>query len=143
MPVPIAPPLMETKTLTKVLAENITIPANGEFRAKPNLDVKMYDRLHIHIGRDAKAVNGLSVKVLFGTPHPGLHCGAILADSTVWFEETVSDRSFTWTAPPNYPSTGIVLSVPVVAPLLYDIILKNTGPQPLDTVYLTLMGQEI
>lgn len=135
--------VMETATLTKVLLSNATIPAGGEQRILPNLDVKKYDRLHIHIGRDAKGVAGLSVRVLFSTPLPGLHCGAILADSTVWFEETVSEREFTWTAPLNYGSTGFVVSVPVVAPVLYDVILRNTGAQPLDTVNVTLMAQEI
>jgi hypothetical protein len=135
---------METATLTKVLLQNATIPAGGEHRVLPNLDVRKYDRLHIHIGRDAKAVDGLSVTVLFSTPLPaGLHCGAILAASTVWFEETVSEREFIWTAPLNYGRTGFILSVPVVAPVLYDVILRNTGPQALDTIYVTVMAQEI
>ena len=135
--------VMETATLTKVLLSNATIPAGGEHRILPNLDVKKYDRLHIHIGRDAKGVAGLSVRVLFSTPLPGLHCGAILADSTIWFEENVSEREFIWTAPLNYGSTGFVVSVPVVAPVLYDVILRNTSAQPLDTVNVTLMAQEI
>ncbi len=135
--------VMETATLTKVLLSNATIPAGGENRILPGLDVKKYDRIHIHIGRDAKAVDGLSVRVLFSTPLPGLHCGAILADSTVWFEETVSERQFTWTAPTNYGHTGFVVSVPVVAPVLYDVILRNTSSQALDNIYVTLMAQEI
>ena len=135
---------METKTLTKVLLQNATIPAGNEQRILPNLDVKLYDRLHIHVGRDAKSVAGLSVRVLFSTPLPGvLHCGAILADSTVWFEEDVSEREFTWTAPLTYNRTGFVISVPVVAPLLYDVILRNTGTQAMDSVYVTVMAQEI
>jgi hypothetical protein len=139
--IPIVP---ETPTLTKVLLTDATIPAGGEKRLFPNLDVKNYDRLHIHVGRDAKAVDGLSVRVLFSTPLPGgLHCGAILADSTVWFEETVTERQFIWTAPLNYGHTGFVVSVPVVAPLLFDVILRNTSSQPLDDIYVTLMAQEI
>ena len=133
----------ETPTLTKVLLQNATIAAHGEQRLTPNLDVKKYDRLHIHIGRDATAVAGLGVKVLFGTPLPGLHCGALLGDSTVWFEETVSEREFVWTAPANYNRTGFVVSVPVVAPVLYDVILTNTTAQALDTVSVTLLAQEI
>jgi hypothetical protein len=35
------------------------------------------------------------------------------------------------------------MSVPVVAPQLYDVILTNTGTQPLTTIYVTLMAQEI
>ena len=134
---------LETRTLTKVLLQNATIPPGGEVRALPNLDVKAYDRLHIHIGRDAKSVAGVSVRVLFATALPGLHCGAILADCTVWFEVTVSDREFSWTAPLSYGETGFVMSVPVVAPLLYDVILRNTGAQALDAMYVTVMAQEI
>lgn len=134
---------METPTFTTVLLQNATLAAGTEKRILPNIDVKKYDRLHIHVGRDAKGVAGLSVRVLFGTPMAGLHCGALLADSTVWFEETVSEREFTWTAPLNYSNTGFVISVPVVAPLLYDVILKNTSSQPMDTVSVTLMAQEI
>jgi hypothetical protein len=138
------PLTMETPTLTEVLLKDATIPAGGERRLLPNLDVKKFDRLHIHVGRDAKGVAGLSVRILFSTPLPGgLHCGAILADSTVWFEETVSEREFLWTAPLNYGHTGFVVSVPVVAPVLYDVILRNTSSQPLDDIYVTLMAQEI
>jgi hypothetical protein len=32
--------------------------------------------------------------------------------------------------------------VPAVAPQLYDVILRNTGSQPLDALYVTLMAQE-
>ena len=133
----------ETKALTKVLLQDATIPAGGEKRILPNLDVKKYDRLHLHIGRDAMSVAGLSVRVLFSTPLPGLHCSAILADSTVWFEETVSEREFIWTAPLSYNRTGFIVSVPVVAPMLFDVILTNTGTAALDKLYVTVMAQEI
>ena len=136
-------PAAETQTMTKVLLDNGSIAAGQEKRLLPGLDVKKYDRLHIHVGRDAKAVDGLSVRVLFATPLPGLHCGAILADGTVWFEETVSERQFIWTAPQSYGHTGFVVSVPVVAPQLYDVILRNTGSQPIDALYVTVMAQEI
>lgn len=138
MPIPVI--AAETPTFTKVLLQNATVPAHGEKRLMPSLDVKKYDRLHIHIGRDAMSVMGLSVRVLFMTPISGLHCGGILADSTVWFEETVSEREFIWTASGR---TGFIVSVPVVAPVLFDVILTNTTDQPLDAVYVTLMAQEI
>ncbi len=41
------------------------------------------------------------------------------------------------------PSTRFIISVPVVAPQLYDVILRNTGSQPLDALYVTFMAQEI
>lgn len=128
---------------TKVLLENEVIPAGGEKRLLPNLAIGKWDRLHFHIGADARTVAGLNVRILFGTLLPGTHCGALLADSTVWYEETVSEREFSYTTPQEYGGTGFVLSVPVVAPLLYDVILTNTGAEPLETIYVTVMAQEI
>lgn len=136
--------MMERATMTRVLLQNATIHAGEEHRILPNLEVKNYDRLHIHVGRDAMGVDGLSVRVLFSTPLPGgLHCGAILADSTVWFEEDSTEHEFSWTAPLHYGRTGFIVSVPVVAPVLYDVILRNTGPNTLDKIYVTLMAQEV
>lgn len=128
---------------TKVLLSNETIPAVKEKRLQPNLDVSKWDRLHFHIGADARSVADLNVRVLFGTPMQGTHCGALLADSTIWFEDTVWEREFSHTAPSNYDGTGFVMSVPVVAPLLYDVILTNQGKQDLTTIYVTVMAQEI
>jgi hypothetical protein len=135
--------IAERAALTQSLASDVTLAAGAEHRTLPGLDVKNYDRLHIHVGRNAKGVAGLSVRVLFGTPVTGLHCGAILADSTVWFEETVSEREFVWTAPQNYNRTGFVVSVPVVAPTLFDVIVTNTSTQPIDEIFVTLLAQEI
>ena len=129
--------------LKKMLLKNATIAAGAEKRILPNLDVSAYDRLHIHVGADAVSVAGLSVRILFGTPLAGSHCGALLADSTVWFEETVSEREFIHTVPETYGRTGFVVSVPVVAPLLYDVILRNTGTKTLKTISVALMAQEI
>jgi hypothetical protein len=128
---------------TKVLLKDATILAGKEERLRPNLNVSAWDRLHFHIAADARSVAGLQVRVLFGTPMQGTHCGALLADSTIWYEETVSEREFSHTAPSGYSGTGFVMSVPVVAPLLYDVILKNTGTQKLETIYVTVMAQEI
>lgn len=35
------------------------------------------------------------------------------------------------------------MSVPVVAPLLYDVILLNVSGEKLKSVYVTVMAQEI
>lgn len=128
---------------TRVLLENETIAAGGEKRLMPGLDVSKWDRLHFHIGADARSVAGLSVRILFGTPMKGTHCGALLADSTVWYEDTVSEREFLHAVPTTYGGTGFVMSVPVVAPLLYDVILKNNGSGDLTTISVTVMAQEI
>jgi hypothetical protein len=131
------------KAHSKFLMQNETIPAGQEKRLMPTMDVARYDRLHFHIGADARAVPHLSVRILFGTPMKGTHCGALLADSTIWFEETVNEREFSYMTPANYGGTGFVMSVPVVAPLLYDVILRNTGTTDLTTVSVSMMAQEI
>ena len=127
----------------KVLLSNESIPAGGEKRLLPALNVSKWDRLHFHIGADARSVAGLSVRVLFGTPISGTHCGALLADSTVWYEDTVWEREFSHTVPTTNNGTGFVMSVPVVAPQLYDVILRNVGTNELKTIYVTVMAQEI
>jgi hypothetical protein len=128
---------------TKVLLQDETISAGGEKRILPNMDVSKWDRLHFHIGADARAVAGLNVRILFGTPLKGTHCGALLADSTIWYEETVSEREFSHSVPTNYNGTGFVMSVPVIAPLLYDVILKNNGNSALTTISVAVMAQDI
>jgi hypothetical protein len=83
------------------------------------------------------------VKILFGTPLPGTHCGALLADSTVWYEETVAEREFVYSVPTSYNRTGFVMSVPVIAPLLYDVILKNNGMADLTTIAVSVFAQDV
>ncbi|MEW6348371.1 MAG: hypothetical protein AB1646_04875 [Thermodesulfobacteriota bacterium] len=127
----------------KMLLQNETLTPGQEKRLGPHLDVSKWDRLHFHFGSDARSIASLNVRVLFATPIPGTSCGAILADSTIWFEDTVSEREFAHTVPANFNGTGFVLSVPVVAPLLYDVILNNHGTADLTTLYVGLMAQEI
>jgi hypothetical protein len=124
----------------KVLLEGESMPAGGQKRLLPSLDVSAWDRLHFHISGGVRAVDGLSVRILFGTP---VGSKVLLADSTIWFEETVSEREFSFTAPTTYNGTGFVMSVPVIAPLLYDVILKNLDESDKPEVYVTLMAQEI
>ena len=128
---------------TEILLENDTIRVGAEKRLLPGLDVSRWDRLHFHIGSDARSVAGLNVRILFGTPMAGTHCGSLLADSTVWYEDTVSEREFSHAVPTTYGGTGFVMSVPVVAPQLYDVILRNNGTADLSTICVTVMAQEI
>jgi hypothetical protein len=130
---------MERAAMQKVLGASLTLAAGAELRLLPSLPVGAYDRLHLHIGRLAKGVAGLRARVLFATPVAG---GALLADSTIWFEEGPQEREFVWTAPANYNHTGFVMSVPVVAPVLYDVILANTSAHPMDDLFVTLLAQE-
>lgn len=127
----------------KVLLENETIAAGAEKRLLPHIDVSRWDRLHFHIAADARSVAGLSVRILFGTPIKGLHCGSLLADSTIWYEDTVWEREFLHNVPTTYGGTGFIMSVPVVAPELFDVILRNNGTSELTTIYVTVMAQEI
>jgi hypothetical protein len=131
------------KGLSKVLLKDFRLAAGQEKRLLPHLDVSRWDRLHFHFSNGNRAVDGLQARILFGTPMPGSPCGALLADSTVWFEETVTEREFIHTTPTNYNRTGFVMSVPVVAPELYDVILRNVGTADLESLYVTVMAQEI
>jgi hypothetical protein len=87
-------------------------------------------------------VDHLNVRVLFSTPVPGTHCGGILTSSTIWYEGAAQPIEFEYTTPPTFGHTGFTMSVPVVAPVLYDVILRNTGTTELTTVYVTLFAQE-
>jgi hypothetical protein len=133
----------ETAGFSKVLLSNETIAAGAEKRLWPGLDVSKWDRLHFTIGADARAVPDLNVRVLFAVPVPNTHCGAILTSRTIWFENGVADIAFEHTTPAGFGSTGFTMSVPVVAPLLYDVILRNVGTTELQTVYVAVFAQEI
>lgn len=125
---------------TKNLLEDEKISSKGEKRILPNLEVGNYDRLHFHISNGSYALKDLNIRVLFGTR---VGSKVLLADSTVWFEDGVSEREFSFQTPSDYNGTGLVMSVPVVAPILYDVILKNTGGDDLDTIYVSVLAQEI
>jgi hypothetical protein len=126
----------------KMLLKGEHMAPGEEKRLFPSLDVSKWDRLHFHISGGNMGVNGLSVRVLFGTPEPSTSCKALLADSTIWFEKTATEREFSHTVPSTYNGTGFVMSVPVIAPLLYDIILKNNGGDK-PSVYVAVMTQEV
>jgi len=140
---PLAQGPFEVAGLTKVLLSNATIPAGQEVRLWPGMDVSRWDRLHFTIGADARGVPGLDVRVLFSVPIAGLHCGGLLTDGTVWFEDGATPRDFHYATPATYGETGFTLSVPVIAPVLYDVILRNTGSTALETIYVALFAQEI
>lgn len=124
----------------KVLLSNATIQSGARKRLLPGIEVSKWDRLHFHIGALARGVPDLNVRILFGSK---VDTSVLLADSTIWFEDTVSEREFSYTTPSNFNGTGFVMSVPVVAPKLYDVILKNTGDNDLKKIYVTVMAQEI
>jgi hypothetical protein len=125
--------------LQNVLLDGQPITAGQEVRLLPGLDVSTYDRLHLHISAGGSAVDELHVRVLFGTPLPTV---TLLADSTVWFEDTATEREFSHQAPTT-GRTGFVMSVPVVAPMLYDVILTNNSGADKPTVYVALLAQDI
>lgn len=133
----------ETAGFTKVLASNITIAAGGQQRLWPGLDISKWDRLHFTIGADAVAVPSLNVMILQSVTIPGMHCGGLLTSSDIWFEERVKEVEFVHQTPATYGRTGFTMSVPVVAPTLYDVIVRNTGLRDLKTIYVALFAQEI
>ena len=124
--------------LQTVLLSSLTLAAGAEKRLLPGLDVSEYGRLHFHIASRGRAVAGLHARVLFGTVVGPI---TLLSDSTVWYEESTSERDFVHTVPLTDGSTGFILSVPVVAPRLYDLILKNTGPKAIEDLYVTLLAK--
>ena len=124
----------------QVLLDGQTIRAGEEKRLLPGIDVSRWDRLHFLISAGSRSIGGTRVRILFGTPVNGK---MLLADSTVWYEDSVSEREFSHTTPNTYGGTGFVMSVPVVAPTLFDVILRNVGDEVLETVYVTVMAQEI
>lgn len=124
----------------KLLMENETIAAGAERRLLPGLDVSRWDRLHFHIGARARGIGGLSVRILFAT---AVEHGAILADSTIWYEDTTEEREFSHKVAGTYSGTGFAMSVPVIAPILYDVILKNEGSADLTDLSVGLLAQEI
>ena len=127
-------------SMQQVLLEGESLAAGVEKRLLPGIDVSRWDRLHFHISAGTRSIAGLRVRVLFGTQVDGM---ILLTDSTVWFEETVSEREFSYTSPSTYGGTGFVMSMPVVAPLLYDVILKNVADKDKSEVWVTVMAQEI
>jgi hypothetical protein len=126
--------------LQEILLDGESLAPSEEKRLLPSLNVSMWDRLHFHISGGAYPIAGLNVRVLFGTRVDGR---ILLTDNTVWFEHTVWEREFSHTTPSTYNGTGFVMSVPVVAPLLYDVILKNLSESEKPEVYVTVMAQEI
>ncbi|WP_419176013.1 hypothetical protein [Desulfosediminicola sp.] len=127
--------------LQKILLEGEAISAGKEKRILPSLEVNHWDRLHFHISAGTASIADISVRVLFGTP---VGSKILLSDSTVWYEgATPTEREFSHSTPSTYNGTGFIMSVPVVAPLLYDIILKNNSTEDKPEVYVTVMGQEI
>jgi hypothetical protein len=126
--------------MRQVLLDGQPMAAGQQRRLLPGVDVAAYDRLHFHVSGGGGGIESLSIRVLFGTPLPDV---TLLADSTVWFEDTVWEREFSHQVPSNYGRTGLVMSVPVVAPQLYDVILENAGQTDLPEVYVALLAQDI
>lgn len=125
--------------LQQVLLDGQPVAAGQELRLLPGLDIAVHQRLHFHVSGGIGGIENLSIRVLFGTPTPGV---ILLADSTVWFEETIWEREFVHQVPSGYGRTGLVMSVPVVAPLLYDVILSNAGPADLPEIYVAVFAQD-
>ena len=67
----------------------------------------------------------------------------LLTGSRVWFEESVSEREFSSTCPSTNGGTGFVMSVPFVAPLLFDAIVSHDGGEGRPGLWVTAMTQSI
>ena len=133
----------ETAGFTKVLLADATLAAGQQLRLWPGLDISAWDRLHLTIGGDARPLPALNVRVLLSVPVPGSHCGGILTSTDIDLDGPRTETEFEHTTPADYGHTGFTITVPVVAPLLYDVILRNTGTTDLTSIYVTLFAQEI
>jgi len=121
------------------LLVDFTLAGNSQKRILPSLNVENFDRLHFHISNGTSSIANVHVRILYGTP---VGARVLLADSTVWVEEGSNERDFEFTTPATYNGTGFVLSVPVVAPLLYDVIITNKGSTALNDLHVSVLAQE-
>lgn len=122
--------------LSRVLLSDLDLDPGAEKRLLPGIAVSDFDRLHIHIGAKARGIKGLKARVLFASP---ITSGALLSDSTIWYGESTSEHVFEHTEMGG--GTGYVMSVPVVAPTLYDIILRNTSSVKISDIYVSLLAK--
>ncbi|MCA9636596.1 MAG: hypothetical protein KC420_11270 [Myxococcales bacterium] len=122
--------------LSKILLTDADLAPGEEKRILPNLAVSGYDRIHIHIGAKARGIRGLKARVLFASPIPS---GALLSDSTIWYGESTTKHDFEHTETTG--DTGFIMSVPVVAPILYDVILSNTSAQKIVDIYVSILAK--
>lgn len=116
------------------------LKAHDTLRLNPMLEIGAYHRLHIHIAGAGHTIPDLSIRILLGTK---IGDTILHSDSTVWFEDTVWEREFTHTTANEYQGQGVVMSVPVISPLLYEITLQNKGAQDLQQLYVNVMGQTL
>lgn len=124
--------------LKSILLQSEEILPGKTIRLLPKMEVEKFHRLHLHVSNTKNDIRNLSVRVIFGTPVPSK---VLTCDHSVWFENSADGEQLQFTATEQRGKTGIVLSVPVIAPLLYDIVLENIGDDILDDVFVTLMAQ--
>jgi hypothetical protein len=126
---------------TKTIASSVTIAGGAEYRyitagGEP-FDVSKYNYLNIIVGRKAKAIPDLEITVLFSVSVPA---GALLIrEYTNLGNDSKNELSVR--LPSNYNKTGYILRVPVIAPMVYDIMVKNHGSNDLDDVHIILFAK--
>lgn len=125
---------------SKILLTAFNLPATQVKRILPHLDVLKYDRLHFHISNGSMGIANTEVRILFGTQAGAL---TLLGDSTVWFEASAAERNFKYRTSATFNETGFILSVPVVAPLLYDVIITNHGTVALSALHVSVLMQQL
>ncbi len=123
--------------LKSILLQSEEILPGKPIRLLPKMEVEEFHRLHLHVSNIKNDIRNLSVRVVFGTPVPSK---VLTCDHSVWFERNADGEQLQFTATEERGKTGMVLSVPVIAPLLYDIVLENLGDDILDQVFVTLMA---
>ena len=124
--------------LKSILLQSEEILPGKILRLLPKMEVEKFQRLHLRVSNTKNDIRNLLVRVVFGTPVPNK---VLTCDHSVWFEHSPEGESLQFIATEQKGKTGIVLSVPVIAPLLYDVVLENLGEDILDEVFVTLMAQ--
>ncbi len=121
----------------KVILRNQTINAGTERRwimsGGTPLNIAPWDRLHFHIA--GKEMSGVVATILQATKFG--RSTIDLVSTNVWFEDTDSARTFEYKF--SASQNSVVLSVPVVAPLLYDVTLRNTSTRTKTAVNVALL----
>ncbi|MDT0353960.1 hypothetical protein [Pseudonocardia charpentierae] len=123
--------------LQQLLLDGRPVAAGEERRLLPMIDLSAYAQLHFHISDRIQPIGGIAVRVVFGTPAPGT---ILLADSVAPIAQTSTPRAREYEVPAECDSTGIIISVPVVAPMLYDVVLTNRSPTARSQLYVAVFA---
>lgn len=129
---------IENSSFKQILLSEANLQPSQKLPISLEMEVGQFQRLHFHISSETNSLPSLHIGITFGTEINGK---LLKAKSTVWFEDTVWEREFAHTTAESYKESGVVLSIPVVAPVLLELYLHNQGDKELTQVYASVLGQ--